>query len=74
MGAFMLSPESGAETMVHLASSAEVEAVTGKYFVRSRPRSSSSRSRDVELARRLWQVSEGLTHKWLGRPPSPEER
>jgi retinol dehydrogenase-14 len=62
---FMRTPEQGAATPVYLASSPEVEGVTGRYYVRrgSRPsaRRSSRRSYDTGLAQRLWQVSEQLT-------------
>ena len=58
---FMRSPEQGADTPVWLASSPEVEGVTGRYYASRRARRSSRRSYDTELARRLWQVSEELT-------------
>jgi NAD(P)-dependent dehydrogenase (short-subunit alcohol dehydrogenase family) len=58
---FFLSPEKGAETSVYLASSPEVEGVTGKYFVRKRAVASSPQSYDLEVARRLWQISAQLT-------------
>jgi retinol dehydrogenase 14 len=58
---FMRTPEQGAETSVWLASSPEVEGVTGRYFADKTARRSSKRSYDTELARRLWQVSEQLT-------------
>jgi retinol dehydrogenase 14 len=58
---FMRSPEQGADTFVYLASSSAVEGVTGGYFARRRPRRSSKRSYDRELAGRLWRVSEELT-------------
>jgi NAD(P)-dependent dehydrogenase (short-subunit alcohol dehydrogenase family) len=58
---FMRSPEQGADTFLYLASSPEVEGVTGGYFARRRPRRSSRRSYDRELAGRLWRVSEELT-------------
>jgi retinol dehydrogenase-14 len=57
----MRTPEQGAATAVYLASSPEVEGVTGRYFASGRARRSSRRSHDTELARRLWQVSEELT-------------
>jgi NAD(P)-dependent dehydrogenase (short-subunit alcohol dehydrogenase family) len=56
-----LSPEQGAATLIHLASSSEVEGVTGKYFVKKRPVKSSTASYDQAAARRLWQLSEQLT-------------
>lgn len=61
MKPFMLSPEKGAETCVYLATSLEVEAITGKYFVKKRPVSSSKESYDEIAARRLWEISANLT-------------
>lgn len=57
---FMLSPEKGAETMVYLATSPEVEGVTGKYFEKCREARPSAAARDPESARRLWELSERL--------------
>lgn len=56
-----ISPERGARTSIYLASSPEVEGITGKYFARRRPEKSSEASYDLEAARRLWEVSEELT-------------
>jgi NAD(P)-dependent dehydrogenase (short-subunit alcohol dehydrogenase family) len=56
-----LTPEQGASTAVYLASSPDVEGVTGKYFVREREVESDSISYDESVARRLWEVSEKLT-------------
>ncbi len=58
---FGAKPEKGAETIVYLASSQEVEGVTGKYFVNQSPVTSSRESNDEAAARRLWDVSERLT-------------
>ena len=55
------SPQQGAETSVYLASSPEVEGVTGRYFVNRRSRESSTASRDTALAARLWERSAELT-------------
>ncbi len=57
---FTLSPEQGARTSVFLASSPEVEGVTGQYFAKCRPVTPSARARDEAAARRLWEVSEQL--------------
>jgi len=54
------TPEQGARTSVFLASSPEVEGVTGGYFVRCRRRTPSAAARDTGAARRLWAVSEQL--------------
>src|SRR3954463_1607670 len=58
---FGASPEEGADTILFLASSPEVEGVSGKYFEHRLPRRSSPQSYDEAAARRLWQVSEQQT-------------
>jgi NAD(P)-dependent dehydrogenase (short-subunit alcohol dehydrogenase family) len=60
---FFLSPERGARTSIYLASSPEVEGVTGKYFVKCKPRQPSKAARDDEAARRLWEISEQLVRE-----------
>ncbi len=60
MRPFMQSPSRGASTSVYLASSPEVERVTGGYYAHSRPKASSKRSYDEALAARLWEVSADL--------------
>lgn len=57
---FAVSPEIGAETPLYLATSAEVEGVSGKYFVNRSVARSNAESYDEEVARRLWEVSEQL--------------
>src|SRR5579872_3056689 len=61
MGAFMKSPDTGARTQVYLASSPEVEGVTGRYFIDSKEARSSAESHDANIARRLWEVSAQMT-------------
>jgi NAD(P)-dependent dehydrogenase (short-subunit alcohol dehydrogenase family) len=63
---FMMSPEDGAKTQIYLASSAQVEGVTGKYFEKSKPKRSSESSYDEALARRLWDVSMKTTRLQSG--------
>jgi retinol dehydrogenase 12 len=58
---FGATPEEGAETSIYLASSPEVESVTGKYFELRQPVASSRESHDEAVARRLWDVSGRLT-------------
>ena len=53
--------EAGARTSVHVAASADVEGVSGRYFNKSREATSSLASRDEETAERLWELSESLT-------------
>jgi NAD(P)-dependent dehydrogenase (short-subunit alcohol dehydrogenase family) len=57
---FMLTAARGARTSIYLASSPEVEGVSGKYFVRCRARPASKAARDQAAARRLWEESERL--------------
>jgi NAD(P)-dependent dehydrogenase (short-subunit alcohol dehydrogenase family) len=57
---FFLSPEQGARTSVYLASSPEVVSVSGRYFVKCRPKDPRRWARDAEAARRLWDVSTEL--------------
>ena len=61
MSLFSLSPQEGADNSIYLASSPEVEGVTGKYFVKREPAQSSPTSYDEGLAQRLWEISENLT-------------
>jgi len=58
---FMRTPEDGAATSIHLASSAEVSSVTGQYFADRRTARVSSEARDADVARRLWEVSAAMT-------------
>jgi NAD(P)-dependent dehydrogenase (short-subunit alcohol dehydrogenase family) len=53
-----LSPQQGAETIVHLAVSPEVADITGRYFIKKRAVRSSTESYDNAIAHRLWQISE----------------
>jgi len=57
---FLKTPTRGAATSIHLASSPDLEQVTGRYFADSKPRRSSKRSYDQAAAARLWQVSFAL--------------
>ena len=54
---FMVTAREGAETPVFLASSPDIEGVTGKYFHKRTPKKSSSASYDEHNAERLWQLS-----------------
>jgi retinol dehydrogenase 14 len=61
VGMFVLkTPAQGAETPIYLASSPDVEGVTGRYFANRKPRTASKRAYDTETAARLWQVSADL--------------
>jgi retinol dehydrogenase-14 len=65
---FMKNPERGAATSIYLASSAEVEGVTGRYFANGKPTASSKASQDGAAVARLWDVSAELVGLWA--PPT----
>ncbi|MBV8606761.1 MAG: SDR family oxidoreductase, partial [Singulisphaera sp.] len=58
---FAISPEEGAKTSIYLATSPEVECVTGQYFVNAKVAQPSKEARDEAMAGKLWEVSEELT-------------
>jgi len=57
---FMRSPKKAADTAVHLASSREVQGVTGRFFANRKPRTSNKSSYDGAATARLWRVSTDL--------------
>ena len=68
------SPERGARTSVYLASSPEVDGVTGEYFSNRTAQRSSRESYDMETAERLWKLAEayvGLINTFAPLQPSP---
>jgi len=58
---FLKTPERGARTIIYLASSPEVEGVSGKYYANCKEKTSNKESHDLTVARRLWEVSERMT-------------
>jgi retinol dehydrogenase 14 len=58
---FMRSPEQGADTLIWLASSPEVEGVSGKYFSDRKEIEAKEIAYDPDARRRLWEISEDLT-------------
>lgn len=56
------SPAVGASTPVYLATSPEVEDVSGRYFVNRHPAQPAPAALDHELRERLWAVSQDITH------------
>jgi NAD(P)-dependent dehydrogenase (short-subunit alcohol dehydrogenase family) len=57
-----ISANEGADTPIYLASSPEVEGITGRYFIRRQERTSSEASYDRQVAERLWEVSKALAN------------
>lgn len=58
---FFQTPEQGARTAIYLASSEDVSEVTGAYFYQCKIAKSSKRSKNMALAKRLFEFSEQLT-------------
>lgn len=55
------SPEKGAQTMIYLATSPEVEGITGEFFIEKKAIESYKAFYNKETASRLWQMSDKLT-------------
>ena len=56
------SPEKGAETSIYLASSPEVQNISGKYFVDCNVTQPALQASDRAVARKLWDVSAEMVH------------
>jgi retinol dehydrogenase 14 len=55
-----LTPEQGADTVVYLATSPEVEGVTGKFFEKRKEKKTNPQSYDENANKRLWTESAKL--------------
>ena len=62
VGLFMLTPKKGAKTSIYLASSPEIDGISGKYFKRKKEVESVKISYDEDVAKQLWDVSVQLTN------------
>lgn len=58
---FLKSPNQGAQTSLHVATSDSLSGVTGRYFSDRREATPSPAARDEAAAARLWALSEALT-------------
>jgi NAD(P)-dependent dehydrogenase (short-subunit alcohol dehydrogenase family) len=56
----MKDADQGAITSIHVASSSDLDRVTGRYFANGSPRRTSGASYDLATTARLWQVSADL--------------
>jgi NAD(P)-dependent dehydrogenase (short-subunit alcohol dehydrogenase family) len=57
MKPFTHSPLEGAQTSIYLATSPEMDGVTGKYFAEQKPINSDPGTYDLAAAQKLWQMS-----------------
>lgn len=65
LGWTLRSPERGAETVVYLAASKEVEGSTGGYYIDCRRAPLSRYRQDAAAAKQLWEISERMVEQWV---------
>jgi retinol dehydrogenase 12 len=58
LGLVLPSPTKGAKPVIHLATGADVEGVSGQYFDKMRPKTPSPAARNDADAARLWSLAE----------------
>jgi hypothetical protein len=58
-------PERGAETLIYLAVSNEVIDISSEFFSKSRVVSMSKEASDLEIAKKLWFVSQKYVEKYI---------
>ena len=58
----LIDAKSGSKTSTYLATSKDVENITGKYFVKCKPKKSSKISYDKSTSKNLWNISEKLVN------------
>ena len=58
---FMISPSMGARTPLYVATSPDVEVITGEYFSKSKITKSSRESHDETISEKLWDISMKLS-------------
>ena len=54
------TPGEGAQTSIYLASSPDVDGVTGQFFAKRKPRTANKAADDIDMTARLWKVSADL--------------
>ena len=67
-------PEKGARTLIYLASSPDVEGISGRFFLRQRARRTKPVTSDAEVAARLWRVSSELVGLPVATQPAGQAR
>ncbi len=72
--AFLKTPAQGAQTSIYLASSPDLDGVTGQFFANRKPKTASKVADDADMAARLWQVSAELVGMTLANLVNPVGR
>jgi retinol dehydrogenase-14 len=57
---FLKTPAQGAQTSIYLASSPDMDGVTGQFFAKSKPKTANKFAYDADMTTRLWDVSADL--------------
>jgi retinol dehydrogenase-14 len=57
---FLKTPTQGALTSIYLASSPDIDGVSGQFFANRKPKTANKLAYDTDMAARLWQVSADL--------------
>ena len=57
---FLKTPIQGAGMPIYLASSPDVEGITGQFFSNRKPKTANKAAGDVDVTARLWRVSTAL--------------
>ena len=60
-----ISVRDGAKTSIHLACSDEVKDITGRFFANSQIKKGSSKAKNEEHNRKLWELSEEFVEKFV---------
>ena len=54
------TPAQGAQTRIYLASSPEMDGISGQFFVNRKPKTANKVAYDTDMTARLWRVSADL--------------
>ena len=57
---FLKTPAQGAQTSIYLASSPDMDGITGQFFANRKPKTANRAAGDVDVTARLWRVSTDL--------------
>ena len=75
---FLVTPEVGALTSLHVATAPETATISGQYFANSKPKAPAKAALDEEAQEKLWRLSQGLINDGaearrltaVGQPPT----
>ena len=56
-------PEVGANSVIYLATSADVQNISGEYFNKSKATPTTDIAKDIKLAKQIWQETVSLLNK-----------